>query len=82
MQDSLATYRRPIVGVVVTLASLGVLLAILLPFRSHLSIAIPALVFVLPALIGVVIAGSTSGRSARWRGSSPTTSSSSPRTRH
>ena len=43
MQDSLATYRRPIVGVVVTLASLGVLLAILLPFRSHLSIAIPAL---------------------------------------
>jgi two-component system sensor histidine kinase KdpD len=61
MQDSLATYRRPIVGVVVTLASLGVLLAIMLPFRSHLSIAIPALVFVLPALIGVVIAGSIPG---------------------
>jgi two-component system, OmpR family, sensor histidine kinase KdpD len=61
MQDSLATYRRPIVGVVVTLASLGVLLALLLPFRSHLSIATPALVFVLPALIGVVIAGSIPG---------------------
>ena len=29
---------------------MGALLALLLPFRSHLSIAIPALVFVLPAL--------------------------------
>ncbi len=42
---------------VVTLASLGVLLATLLPFRAHLSIAIPALVFVLPALVGTVIGG-------------------------
>ena len=45
------------VGIFVTLASLGALLAVLLPFRSHLSIAIPALVFVLPALIGVVVGG-------------------------
>ena len=33
------------------------LLAVLLPFRVHLSIATPALVFVLPALVGVVIGG-------------------------
>ena len=50
-------YQRIIVGIVATLASLGVLLAILLPFRSHLSTAIPALVFVLPAVVGVVIGG-------------------------
>ena len=43
------------------LASLAVLLAVLLPFRSHLSIAIPALVFVLPAVIGVVIGGFIAG---------------------
>lgn len=52
-----ARYQRIVVGIVATLASLGVLLAILLPFRSNLSTAIPALVFVLPAVIGVVIGG-------------------------
>jgi len=44
-------------GIVVTLAGLAALLALLLPFRSHLSIAIPALAFVLPALVGVLIGG-------------------------
>jgi two-component system, OmpR family, sensor histidine kinase KdpD len=39
------------------LVSLGVLLAVLLPFRAHLSVAIPALFFVLPAVVGVVIGG-------------------------
>jgi K+-sensing histidine kinase KdpD len=43
------------------LASLAILLAVLLPFRAHLSIAIPALVFVLPAVIGVVIGGFIAG---------------------
>jgi two-component system sensor histidine kinase KdpD len=60
MDDRLAmegTYQRMVVGIAVTLASLGALLAILLPFRTNLSIAIPALVFVLPAVIGVVIGG-------------------------
>ncbi len=52
-----ATYQRPILGIVVTLFGLAALLALLLPFRSHLSIAIPALAFVLPALAGVVIGG-------------------------
>jgi two-component system sensor histidine kinase KdpD len=45
------------VGIVATLAALGVLLAVLLPFRAHLSTAIPALAFVLPATVGVVIGG-------------------------
>jgi two-component system sensor histidine kinase KdpD len=45
------------VGIVATLASLGVLLAVLLPFRASLSTAIPALAFVLPATVGVVIGG-------------------------
>jgi two-component system sensor histidine kinase KdpD len=44
-------------GIAVTLGGLAVLLAVLLPFRSHLSIAIPALAFVVPALLGVVIGG-------------------------
>ncbi len=51
------TYQRTALGIVVTLAGLGALLAVLLPFRAHLSIAIPALVFVVPALVGVVIGG-------------------------
>ncbi len=55
------TYQRFLVGIVATLASLGALLAILLPFRSSLSAAIPALVFVLPAVIGVVIGGAWVG---------------------
>ena len=33
----------------------------MLPFRAHLSIAIPALVFVVPALVGVVISGFPAG---------------------
>jgi two-component system sensor histidine kinase KdpD len=60
MYDGLATrgrYQRTVVGIVATLVSLGALLAILLPFRSSLSTAIPALAFVLPAVIGVVIGG-------------------------
>jgi two-component system, OmpR family, sensor histidine kinase KdpD len=52
-----ATYQRTVLGTVVSLAGLGALLALLLPFRAHLSIAIPALVFVVPALVGVVIGG-------------------------
>jgi two-component system sensor histidine kinase KdpD len=51
------TYQRTALAIVVTLAGLGALLALLLPFRAHLSTAIPALVFVLPALVGVVIGG-------------------------
>jgi two-component system sensor histidine kinase KdpD len=52
-----ARYQRVTYGILATLAGLAALLALLLPFRSHLSIAIPALAFVLPALVGVLIGG-------------------------
>ena len=52
-----ATYQRTALGIVVTLAGLGVLLALLLPFRAHLSTTIPALMFVLPVLVGTVVGG-------------------------
>jgi two-component system, OmpR family, sensor histidine kinase KdpD len=58
---SQGTYQRIAIGTVAMLASLAILLAVLLPFRDHLSIAIPALVFVLPAVIGVVIGGFIAG---------------------
>lgn len=51
------TYQRFLLGIAAMLASLGALLALLLPFRGSLSIAIPALAFVLPAVVGVVIGG-------------------------
>jgi two-component system, OmpR family, sensor histidine kinase KdpD len=55
------TYQRTALGIVVTLACLGALLALLLPFRAHLSTTIPALVFVLPVLVGVIIGGPIPG---------------------
>jgi len=55
------TYQRSVLGIVVTLAGLGALLALLLPFRAHLSIALPALLFVLPALVGTVVGGFFAG---------------------
>jgi two-component system, OmpR family, sensor histidine kinase KdpD len=51
------TYQRALWGIAVTLLGLGALLALLLPFRAHLSVTIPALVFVLPALVGVIVGG-------------------------
>ena len=59
--DTKRRYQRRTVGVVVTLAGLIALLALMLPFRGHLSIAIPALAFVLPAVIGVVMGGFVPG---------------------
>ncbi len=56
-----ATYQRTSLGIAVTLVGLGALLALLLPFRDHLSIALPALLFVLPALAGAVIGGFVPG---------------------
>ena len=43
------------------LVTLVVLLAVMLPFRAHLSPTIPALVFVLPALVGVAVGGFVPG---------------------
>jgi two-component system sensor histidine kinase KdpD len=44
-----------------TLACLGALIGVMLPLRAHMSIAIPALVFVLPAVVGVVAGGFVAG---------------------
>jgi two-component system, OmpR family, sensor histidine kinase KdpD len=57
----MARYQRRIPGVLASLAGLGVVLAILLPLRPHVSTAIPALLFVLPALLGVVLGGFVPG---------------------
>ncbi len=71
-----ATHRRAVVGMTLALATQGALLAILVPFRSHLSIATPALVFVVPVVVGVVIGGFAPGALASVADSSSTTSSS------
>jgi two-component system, OmpR family, sensor histidine kinase KdpD len=39
------------------LVALVALVAVMVPFRAHSSLTIPALVFVLPALVGVVVGG-------------------------
>ena len=51
------TYQRSIVAIATTLAVLAALVLVLLAFRPHLSLALPALVFVLPAVIGTAIGG-------------------------
>jgi two-component system, OmpR family, sensor histidine kinase KdpD len=56
-----ATYQRTVLGIVAMLATLVALLAVMLPFRTHLSVTIPALAFVLPALVGVSVGGSLPG---------------------
>src|SRR5580698_2991644 len=61
MQALNGTYRHPVLGIASALAAQGVLLAVLLPFRSHLSIATPALVFLVPVIIGVVVGGFWAG---------------------
>jgi two-component system sensor histidine kinase KdpD len=61
MHSSNQMYRQTALGATTALAALGILLAILLPFRAHLSIATPALVFVIPVVIGVVLGGFASG---------------------
>jgi two-component system sensor histidine kinase KdpD len=50
-------YRRVVIGTAVALAGLTACMAIMLPLRSHLSIATPALVFVIPVIAGVALGG-------------------------
>ena len=59
-----ATNRRVLAGVSATLVSEGALLGVMLPFRSHLSIATPALAFVVPVVIAVVVGGLVPGVAA------------------
>jgi two-component system sensor histidine kinase KdpD len=53
--------RRAAIGTLAALGGLAALMLVMLPFRSHLSIATPALVFVVPVLVGVVVGGSVPG---------------------
>ena len=55
------TYQQNLLGIVVTLVGLAALLGVLLPFRAHLSIALPALVLVVPAVVGAAISGFPAG---------------------
>jgi two-component system sensor histidine kinase KdpD len=48
-------------GTVVALAGIGVLAAAMVPLRSHLSVATPALVLVVPVVAGVAVGGLASG---------------------
>src|SRR5580704_3316026 len=50
-------YRRAALGGLVALAGLGALTGLMLPLRAHLSIATPALVFIVPVILGVVVGG-------------------------
>jgi two-component system sensor histidine kinase KdpD len=50
------------------LAALTAILVVLLPFRAHLSIAIPALAFILPAVVGVTVGGFTAGAAGALAG--------------
>jgi two-component system sensor histidine kinase KdpD len=55
------TYQRTLLGIAVTVAGLLMLLVVLLAFRAHMSVVVPALVLVLPALVGTVIGGFVPG---------------------
>src|ERR1022692_3046202 len=64
MRGSLANkeaYQRGVAGSAVALFGLAVAVAILFPFRDNLSTAIPALVFVVPVICGVLVGGIASG---------------------
>ncbi len=56
--------RRTVVGTIAALAAMAALTAIMLPVRSHLSIATSALVLVVPVVIGVVVGGFLAGVTA------------------
>jgi two-component system, OmpR family, sensor histidine kinase KdpD len=57
MQGNMRSHRQVVLGCVLTLTAQGVLLAVMVPFRVHLSDATSALAFVVPVVVGVVIGG-------------------------
>src|ERR1039457_2909818 len=61
VEDDETTMKRTVIGTVAALASMAVLTSLMLPFRSHLSIATTALILVVPVVIGVVIGGFVAG---------------------
>jgi two-component system sensor histidine kinase KdpD len=61
LRATIETYQRVIVGSAVSLAGLSALTAAMVPDRTHLSSAIPALAFVVPVILGVVVGGFAPG---------------------
>jgi two-component system, OmpR family, sensor histidine kinase KdpD len=61
MQATNRSRGRVVLGCILALATQGVLLAVLAPFRAHVSIATAALAFVVPVVVGVVVGGYISG---------------------
>ncbi len=57
----MGTWRHSAVGSVVSLVVMAALVAVMLPLRSHLSIATTALVLVVPVVTGVVVGGFGAG---------------------
>ncbi len=53
--------RRSLIGTIAALASMAVLTCAMLPLRAYLSIAPPALLLVVPVVVGVVIGGFVAG---------------------
>ncbi len=53
--------RRRLAGSIAAIATLAVAAGAMLPWRSHLDIAVVALVLVVPVVVGVVIGGFTAG---------------------
>ncbi len=68
MQATIGTPRRAVGGGVVALVGLGLEVLVLLPFRPHLSVAIPALAFVVPVILGVVVGGFVPGAAGAFVG--------------
>ena len=61
LQTTDGAYRRVAAGTIVALVGLAAFLFLMLPVRSHLTIAAPALVFVVPVILGVVVGGFVPG---------------------
>ncbi len=53
--------KRSAIGTGASLAAMAIFTSLMLPFRSHLSIATTALILVVPVVIGVVIGGFVAG---------------------
>jgi two-component system, OmpR family, sensor histidine kinase KdpD len=61
MPTTIESSRRSAIGGAAALAGLAVLTVAMVPTRSHLSVAIPALTFVVPVIVGVVLGGLVPG---------------------
>ncbi len=53
--------RHRLAGSIAAVATMGLLVAVMLPLRAHLAIAVVALVLAVPVVVAVVMGGSSSG---------------------